>query len=199
MLGLINRAMECFMRDTYGDATWHDAIAPMELGFAEFEAMLVYDDAVTPRLLQGMSRTLGRPEPDILEDLGTYLVSHPNAQALRRLLRFGGASFAEFLHSLDDLPERARLAVSGLALPRIELREHTATTFSLTVSSGPRDPKGFAHVLLGLLRAMADDYGVLVFLEHRGRRDGGEILSVSLLDTGFATGRDFTLGAGIAE
>lgn len=199
MLGLINRAMECFMRDTYGDATWQAVIAPMELGFTEFEAMLVYDDAVTPRLLRGMSHTLGKSDPDILEDIGTYLVSHPNAQALRRLLRFGGASFAEFLHSLDDLPERARLAVSGLALPRIELREHTVTTFSLTVSSGPRDLVGFAHVLLGLLRAMADDYGVLVFLEHRGSRDGSEILSVSLLDPGFATGRDFTLGAGIAE
>ncbi len=60
----------------------------------------------------------------LLEDLGTYLVSHPNVQGLRRLLRFGGAGFIDFLHSLDELHDRARLAVPDLDLPQLELRDH---------------------------------------------------------------------------
>lgn len=196
MHGLINRALERFMRDSYGPDMWQAVIAPLDLGFDTFEAMLIYEDALTPQLLAGMSRVLARPRPDLLEDMGTYLVSHPNMQALRRLLRFGGVSFEEFLHSLGDLPGRARLAVPGLDLPAIELREHTASSFSLSVRAAPRQPDGFGHALLGLLRAMADDYGALVYLEHRGAREQTEILSVALLDANFADGRDFSLGAG---
>ncbi|MEL7092550.1 MAG: heme NO-binding domain-containing protein, partial [Pseudomonadota bacterium] len=123
---------------------------------------------------------------------GTYLVSHPSVEALRRLLRFGGVTFVEFLHSLDDLPDRARLAVSDLNLPRIELREHTASCFSLFCDS-PID--GYGHVLMGVLRAMADDYGALAVLEHSGGGPGTEVISISLIETEFAEGRIFELGA----
>jgi hypothetical protein len=195
MHGLINRAIERFVRDTYGREMWHEVIEPLDLGLSEFEAMLIYDEAVTRAILDRTSLVLGRQVPEILEDIGTYLVSHPNVEPLRRLLRFSGVTFREFLHSLDDLPERARLAVSDLALPVIELREHTATSFSLTVRNGRLPEIGFGYVLLGLLRAMADDYGALVFLEHKGGRDGTEILSVELLETAFAEGREFSLSA----
>lgn len=199
MHGLINRAIERFVRDTYGRDRWLEVIEPMNLGFVEFEAMLVYDDQVTPLLLERLGMVLARPISEILEDIGTYLVSHPNLEPLRRLLRFGGVTFEVFLHSLDDLPKRAQLAVSDLHLPALELREHTATTFSLTVRAGPQDPAGFGHVMMGLLRAMADDYGALVYLEHKGQRAQSEILAIHLLEAAFARGRDFSLGAGGAR
>jgi len=195
MHGLINRAIERFIRDSYGRDRWFEVIEPLDLGFSEFEAMLIYDESVTQAVLDRAAQVFGRQIPEILEDLGTYLVSHPNAESLRRLLRFGGVTFEEFLHSLADLPQRARLAVADLNLPQLELREHTSTSLSLTVRSGPRDPEGFGYVMMGLLRAMADDYGALVFLEHRGSGDGVEILSVELLETAFAAGRDFCLSA----
>ena len=196
MHGLINRAIERFVRDSYGRDRWLEVIEPLDLGFTAFEAMLVYDDALTPTLLSRLAAVLERPVPDLLEDIGTYLVSHPNLEALRRLLRFGGVDFEAFLHSLDDLPKRARLAVPDLHLPALELREHTATRFSLTVRSDAACPAGFGHVLMGLLRVMADDYGALVFLEHKGQRGPCEILSIQLLEPAFARGRDFSLGAG---
>ena len=43
---------------------------------------------------------------------------------------------------------------------------------------------------------MADDYGALVMLDHRGRNDGREVISIALVDTAFAKGRAFALGAG---
>jgi hypothetical protein len=50
----------------------------------------------------------------LLEDIGTYLVTDPALEPLRRLLRFGGDTFAEFLGSLEELPDRARLAMPQL-------------------------------------------------------------------------------------
>ena len=87
--------------------------------------MLVYDDDMTVRVLDALCADLNRPRAEMLEDLGTYLVSHPKMEDLRRLLRFGGVTYVEFLHSLDDLSDRVRLAVSDLCLPTLELREVT--------------------------------------------------------------------------
>ena len=195
MHGLINRAIEMFARDTYGRGRWIALTRRLDLGFSEFEAMLGYDVAVTEAVLTGLSDDLGKDRAEILEDIGTYLVSHPNAAAVRRLLRFSGMTFVDFLHSLDDLPARARLAVPDLVLPQIQLREHAAQTFSVTVREQRPGPVAFGHVLMGLLRAMADDYGALVLLEHGGRREGTEIIAVELLESAFAEGRAFALGA----
>jgi len=124
MHGLINRAIQSFVRATYGRSCWLRVTEAAELGFVEFEAMLIYDDDVSIRVMDVLSAEIGRPKAEILEDVGTYLVSHPNMEGLRRLLRFGGGTYVEFLHSLDDLSDRVRLAVSDLALPALELREH---------------------------------------------------------------------------
>lgn len=192
MHGLINRAIQCFVTDSYGPDKWVEATQEADLDFVEFEAMLVYDHDVTPRVLDAVSAVLKRPRNDVMEDMGTYLVSHPNVEALRRLLRFGGVTFVEFLHSLDDLPDRARLAVSDLDLPRIELRDHSATQFSLICES---PIAGYGHVMMGILRTMADDYGTLAFLEHTGGGNGVETVSITLVETEFAQGRVFDLGA----
>lgn len=192
MHGLVNTAIQSFCRDAYGGATWDRVMRASGTGLAEFEAMLTYDDAVTDEVLRAMADVLGKPREDILEDLGTYLVSHPNVESLRRLLRFGGVSFQEFLYSLDDLPDRARLAVPDLDLPALELRDHSATDYTLSVTS---QLAGAGHVFVGILRAMADDYGALAFLEHAGRRAASETISVRLVEQSYAEGRQFDLAA----
>ncbi|MEP1585964.1 MAG: heme NO-binding domain-containing protein [Tateyamaria sp.] len=192
MHGLINRAIQCFVSDSYGTDNWVEVARVANLRFVEFESMLVYDDDLTPNLLDSVSYVLNRPRDDVMEDIGTYLVSHPNVERLRRLLRFGGVTFVEFLHSLDDLPDRARLAVSDLTLPRIELREHGPGHFSLICES---PLVGYGHVVMGVLRAMADDYGALAVLEHAGSGKGVETISITLIETEFAEGRSFELGA----
>ena len=193
MHGLINRTIQRFVGDTYGEETWLRASVAAGLGFVEFEAMLIYDDELTQRALEAVSGELGKARSEVLEDIGTYLVSHANAEAVRRLLRFGGEDFVDFLHSLDDLPDRARLAVDDLELPQLELREHAPDRFSLTVSARV---EGFGHVMIGMLRSLADDYGALVLLEHKGGQSGLEVVDITLIETGFAAGRDFELGAG---
>ena len=193
MHGLVNRAIQRFLTDTYGAGCWQKVTVAANLGFDEFEAMLIYEEALTGKVLQAACGELEKDCTEVLEDIGTYLVSHPNAEAVRRLLRFGGEDFVEFLHSLDDLPDRARLAVADLDLPQLELREHASDRFSLTVSARI---DGFGHVMMGMLRTLADDYGALVLLEHRGGQSEIEVIDITLIETGYASGRSFELGAG---
>ncbi|MBU2981831.1 heme NO-binding domain-containing protein [Lentibacter algarum] len=191
MHGLINRTIQCFAQDTYDASVWGAAVAAAGLKTTEFEAMLAYDDSTTLAVLKALSDEVGTPSEVILEDIGTYLVTHKNCEAVRRLLRFGGVDFIEFLHSLDDLPDRTRLAVAELELPKLELREHSIEQFSVSVEGRVR---GFAAVLMGVLRAMADDYGALVFLERLASRSGVEIIEIRVIETAFAAGRGFELG-----
>ena len=190
MHGLINRSIECFLRDLYGHEVWASVASAAEFRSDSFEAVANYDDALTDLILAAASQKLGKPVPDILEDIGTYLVSHQNRESLRRLLRFGGATFIEFLHSLDELHERAKLAVPDLDLPVLELCDHSQGGFTLFCGEGQT---GFDHVLVGVLRAMADDYGALVLLEYLGGNSGRAAISIQLLETRFAQGKTFDL------
>lgn len=199
MHGLINQSLQGFVCDTYGHAMWDGVMRQVDPGFAEFEAMLTYEDDVTIAVIDAVSKALEKPSDDVLEDVGTYLISHPKVGAVRRLLRFGGIDFEDFLHSLDDLAARARLAVSDLILPRLELRDHAPQTFSLLVYPLPKVAIPFGHLVLGALRAMADDYGALVFLNHQGRSGDAETIEITLLEAAFAEGNSFELGARAAS
>ncbi|OYU40046.1 MAG: heme NO-binding protein [Pseudorhodobacter sp. PARRP1] len=190
MHGLINRSIQCFLRDTYGNAGWSAISAAAGLGFDNFEPLLIYDTALTERVIAAAAGYLQRPRETVLEDLGTYLVSHPNLEGLRRLLRFGGVSFLDFLNSMEDLPEHGRLGLPDLEVPEFALTDLGEGRFLLHVS---QLIDGVGHVTVGLLRAMADDYGALVVLDHVGVEDGREVVSVHLLDHAYAEGRRFEL------
>lgn len=193
MNGLINRAIECFVRDSYGEAVWQEVTGGLGLDEAAFEPLMPSDGQVTARLVAAISVRLAREPDDLSEDLGTYLVAQPRSEAIRRLLRFGGVDFAEFLESLEDLPDRARLAMPDFDLPAISLHLQGAGVYRVEIGHGDDAGLRFGPVLLGVLRAMADDYGALVLLEYRGFDATREIIEVHLLDEAFASGRDFDL------
>ena len=192
MHGLINRSFQNYMLDSYGSDPWLEVAARAGVSPPDFEAMLSYDDAIAPAILDAMGVVLRRPRNEVMEDVGTYLVSHPKTEAVRRLLRFGGVSFEDFLHSLDDLPDRARMAVAELHLPAIELHSHPSGCYSL-ICDGPI--AGFGHLMMGVLRVMADDYGALALLDLHHNASGRETVSIQLIESDYADGRSFQLGA----
>ncbi|MCI2398598.1 heme NO-binding domain-containing protein [Aliiroseovarius subalbicans] len=193
MHGLINRSLENFVRDTYGIELWDSVMQELDLGYESFEPMFRYDNAVTRAVTLAVAARLDRTCEDLLEDFGTYLVADARSERVRRLLRFGGVDYLDFLHSLDDLPGRAHLAVPDLDLPDLELVDRGAGEFALRVS---HSEGGFGHVLLGALRALADDYGALALLEYEGRDGINATLSIRLLDAAFHEGKNFDLAAG---
>ena len=191
MHGLINKAIQSFLRDSYGPSVWAAVAGEARTGIADFEPMMIYDPGVTERTLDAAVHVLGRPRATVMEDMGTYIASHVNMMQVRRLLRFGGVDFNDFLHSLDEMRDRTRLALPELELPGLELAQEAPGRFVLRCRSRIA---GTGHVILGLLRATADDYGALVLLDHRGEEEGGvEVIGIDLLEMSFAQGRPFDL------
>lgn len=191
MHGLFNRAIQCFLRDTYGADLWRQVARDAGLGFEDFEAMLRYDPSVTDAVLRAASVRLSRPREAVLEDLGNHLIANTSLEPVRRLLRFGGVTFRDFLNSLEDFPDRCRLALPGADVPMLSLREgEDGYLLSCRWSLD-----GVGHLVVGLLRAMADDYGTLAFLEHLGNDAEGETVSVRLVEVQLFAGRPFDLAA----
>lgn len=187
MHGLINRSIQSFLEDTYGPGLWAGIADESGAPVRGFEAMLSYDDALTERVIAAAARRLDKPREAILEDVGGYLV---RLEPIRRLLRFGGSNYAEFLQSLDELPERAHLALPDLGLPAMALSLRGSGRFHLTCRAGW---PGFAWILAGVLRAMADDYGALALIDVYDNRPEREVISVELLQAVYARGRGFSL------
>ena len=73
MHGLINRSIQCFLRDTYGPAIWRCVVDVAGLGFDSFEPLLTYDAAMTDAVIDAAARVLRRPRETVLEDLGTLV------------------------------------------------------------------------------------------------------------------------------
>lgn len=185
MHGLVNRSLQTFLRDTYGTALWVSVAEAAAAPVSGFEAMLSYDDAVTDRLIEAAEAALGKPRDAVLEDLGMFLVSF---EPLRRLLRFSGVDYVAFLLSLDELPDRARLAVADIGLPDLSVEAEGPAEFLLTV--GPGHP-GFRPVFAGVLRAMADDFGAFALVDLVDEAK----IRIDLLEARFAEGRAFDLAA----
>lgn len=195
MHGLVNRSLECFIRETYGAACWQEIRVAAGLDFDAFEAMLSYDDHLTEAVITAAAARLDRPREALLEDFGHYLVTAPGCETLRRLFRFGGESFADFVHSLARLRDRGRLVLPDLDLPDIAVQEGPQGHFALRPRwSGAAPVTGFCSAIVGLLRAMADDYGALALCEHRVVAGEGDVVIVRMLASAHSEGRAFDLG-----
>lgn len=186
MDALLLRSVQNYVLDTFGQARWHEICAAADHPGQTFEPMLRYPSGLADRIADIAARVLGRPVEAIWEDIGTYLVTDPDHEGVRRLLRFGGVSFSDFLHSLEELPGRARLALPDVDPPEILLSEVGPDRYELRC----RSPlKGMQRVLTGMLTAMADDYGALCLIEP-GAED---CILITVLDSRYTEARAFEL------
>ena len=195
MHGIICKAVETFLSVQYGEDAWRRAADAAGCDVRRFETVESYDDAMMADLIAEAADGIDTDPAALLEDLGTWLCTHPPLEPVRRLFRFSGSTFQEMLFSLDEVHERARLALPDLDVPIYSLIDLGDGQYR--VASTWMTP-GAGSVLIGILRAMADDYGVLAFLEFEtGAEVNGqwaEIISIATLDDAFAAPREFSLG-----
>lgn len=197
MYGFVAKSIQHFLVTAYGAEVWARIASVAGVSEDGFESMQVYPDALPMAVLEAASADLDRPPPELLEDIGTHLMTHPDTETVRRLLRFGGDSFEDILWSLEDLDARARLAMPDMDLPNFRLRDTGGGTYQLCVawpSVGEHGDALAAPLVLGMLRALSDDCGALVVMDLcQGGNDGAQAISIHLVESAFSSGRAFHL------
>lgn len=159
---MINRSVESFLRTSYGDALWLEVLRTAQVDQQGFLAMAGFDDRATRRVVYTAARLLGKPIGELVEDLGAWLVQ---LEPVRRLLRFSGPDFIEFVLSLEDLPGRARMILPELPVNNLAVIRNDCSDFTIGADSLP---SGWVWALAGALRGMADDYGTLALIAVSG-------------------------------
>ena len=195
MHGLICKSLEGFVKDRYGDSTWRAVIRRADPGLDRFEMLRLYDDALVVGVLVAAAQEVDDDPFHLLEDMGHWLCTHPPMEPFRRLIRFSGATFTDLIYSLDEVRDRAGMALPGIDLPDYDAAEIGSGHFQVSARWGV---PGACSMLRGLLRAMADDYGVLAVVDEVSRRREGadwvEELSLEVYADAHQEPREFALG-----
>lgn len=195
MHGLICKALEVFVVDRHGRPAWEEICRKADTPVIRFDTMRRYDDALMLRLVASTARHFGQRRMALCEDVGHWVCTHPPLEPVRRLFRFAGTEFVDLLQSLDDLHERANLAVPGIEMPRYQLLETAPGRFR---AHSRWSVAGGGAVLVGVLRAMADDYGTLAMLEAgpivESEGEWQEVVDIRIVEFDFSEGRAFALG-----
>ncbi len=198
MHGLICKSLEGFVIDRHGVSVWSEIRDIVDLPFERFEALHTYDDALMTDLVAATARRLGQPRLSLIEDIGHWICTHPPLEAVRRLIRFNGATFVDLIFAFEEVQDRARIALPDLTLPGFRVTEDAPGRFIVT---SDWTVAGGGAMATGILRAMADDYGVLALIETVGieRVDGGwrERVEIRLFEAEFQTPREFSFGGAI--
>lgn len=186
MHGLINRSIEGFLRDTYGDGFWAEIAEASGIDPRGFQTIRDYPDTISHGLINQAALHLDKPETELLEDLGAWLA---RLEPIRRLLRFSGRDFTDFLHTLDELQGRAHMVIPDLGMPRIRVEPRADNEVRLVM---PDCFGEWRSVMAGVARGMADDYGALGLIAVEGNA-----VVVLISHDAFSEGRGFELGAGL--
>lgn len=164
MHSMINRALEGFLRGTYGDALWMDVLRIAQVEQLGFLTRNSPNRRATRRVLNAASHELNKPVDELLEDMGAWLV---RLEPIRRLLRFSGRDYGEFVLALDELPGRARMILPEIPLRDLFVKQSAPGEYTI----GADDlPVGWIWAIAGALRGMADDYGTLALIAVSGNR-----------------------------
>lgn len=184
MHGLMNRAIEGFVTHAYGTGCWHTVAEEIGLTEGGFQPFRPYPGAVTRELTAAVAQILDKPEDEVIEDVGAWLA---RVEWVRRLLRFSGSDFSDFVMSLEELPGRLRMVLADLVMPEIAVTVHGPQAFHITLAG---DDWLWRALLAGMLRVMSDDYGALALIA-----DEGQSILVDVSDAQFGDGRGFDIAA----
>ncbi|MGR3199437.1 MAG: heme NO-binding domain-containing protein [Paracoccus sp. (in: a-proteobacteria)] len=175
---LVSRAIEEFLRSTYGEKLVQELD-----GTPEAEASVADPARIDVTGLSRGGYRLSKPLSEMLEDMGGWMT---RIEPIRRLLRFSGRDFKDFLLRLDELPGRANLVLPTLPVPRLQVETSERGVRVMIIDPDP--DAAWQFLFVGLIRGMADDYGALclITIEEASIR-------IDIWEEQFAEGRLFSL------
>jgi len=163
MYGLVNRAIEEMVQESYGNEVWKRICASAGMDTPTFISNEPYPDEVTYRLVTAASEQLGLPADDVLRAFGEYWVLETGLKAYGPLMRAGGRTLKEFLVYLPKFHVHIQVMFPELRPPEFECLNITEDSLDLHYRS-PRPP-GLEPFVEGLIMGLAKMFNTEVGIE----------------------------------
>ena len=184
MYGLVNQALEDFVRHGHGDAAWNRILEVSGLGPNTFVSMDNYPDAVTYSLAGAASEVLAMDAASVLETFGEHWVLYTAQAGYGEMLAMFGADLRTFLRNLDNLHSHVGLAFPDLRPPSFQVEDVDGGRGLLLHYRSER--AGLAPMVVGLLKGLGKRFGMRVDVRQvasRGPEDH-DVFRIDYLDAG---------------
>jgi len=172
MYGLVNQAVEDFVRRGFGDEAWKRIRDKAGVNLEMFVSMDSYPDEVTYQLVGAASEVLGLEAAQILEAFGEHWVLYTAQEGYGQMLSMFGSSLEEFLLNLDNMHSHVGLTFPALRPPSFQVEGVDGGRSLLLHYRSER--MGLAPMVIGLLKGLGRRFGEDVTVRqtaHRGLDD----------------------------
>ncbi len=170
MYGLVNKAVEGFVKEQMGDDGWAKVCAKAGLNDPTFISMDSYPDSVTYDIVGAASELTGLDGATILEGFGRYWMLYTAEEGYGPLLEMTGTNVHEFLENLNIMHSRIRSTFDELRPPDFEVTDATDDTLLLHYRT---ERPGLAPMCVGILHGLAERFDQKITVEHRDKKDEG--------------------------
>jgi hypothetical protein len=183
MYGLVNQALEDFVRRGYGDAAWNRIRASAGLNLDMFVSMDSYPDDITYKLVGAATEVLELDAAQILEAFGEHWVLYTAEAGYGEMLAMFGSDLRSFLFNLDNLHSHVAMSFSHLRPPSFQVEPVDGADSVLLHYRSERP--GLAPMVIGLLKGLGKRFSQDIRIRQTARR-GPDDHDVFRIDYGAA-------------
>ena len=172
MYGLVNQALEDFVRQRFGDAAWNRIRDGAGVSLDMFVSMDSYPDDMTVKLVQAATDVLGLNAAQILEAFGEHWVLYTAQAGYGEMLAMFGSDLRAFLLNLDNLHSHVAMTFPALRPPSFEVEQIEGSRALLLHYRSERT--GLAPMVVGLLKGLGMRFSQEISIRqtaHRGPDD----------------------------
>lgn len=117
-----------------------------------FDALEVYDDAMTYRLIECAQEELSVSSEELLRRFGHYWIHHIAAEKFSEIISHSGAGFVEFAKNIDHMHDRVKVIFPACSPPSFRVVELDEGLLLVDYYSSRR---GLLSFVIGLFEGLA--------------------------------------------
>lgn len=171
MYGIVNKAIEDLVKETYGLEKWEAVKKRVGSDIDFFISNEPYPDHITYNLVGAISEEMNLPVSEVLRAIGEWWVLRTGREKYGSLMEAGGATLQEFLANLPAFHSRVMFIYPNVTPPEFKLSDQTQKSVCVHYFS---KRAGLQEFVWGLLQGLGKMYDTPVSIELLASRDHGD-------------------------
>ena len=152
MYGLINKAIQCYVEETYGVDKWEHLKQTASCDVDFFISMDSYDDSISYNLIKAVPEVLGVSPVHFLENIGEFWVSYVGNGDYKEIFKMAGSDFVFFIQNINNMHSRIMAIIPNLVPPIFICKNITKNSMVVDYFS---KREGLAPMVVGLFKGLA--------------------------------------------
>ncbi|MFH1513964.1 MAG: heme NO-binding domain-containing protein [bacterium] len=152
MKGIINKGIQDFVKNKFGDEAWGKITAPAGCEESFFAITFDYPDEMTISLVKAVSEVSEFPIETVMLEYGRFMVQNTLKENYPTYFQLAGNNPRDFLLNMSKVHEHATRSISKSAPPKFEYEEMPDGKLRMYYYS----ERGLCTVLRGLILGVGD-------------------------------------------